>query len=75
MIDAGAAAATLDAQLDVARLALKNAGALSFDDDDESILKFTGRARVFTSEREAIAAIKGQSNRTIKAGDVLVTDH
>lgn len=40
--------------------------------DDDGVYRKTGPARVFTSEREAIAAIKGQSDRTVQPGDVLV---
>ena len=32
----------------------------------------TGPARVFTSEVEAITAVKGQSDRPVEPGDVLV---
>jgi dihydroxyacid dehydratase/phosphogluconate dehydratase len=39
--------------------------------DADGIYRKTGPARVFTSERAAIAAIKGQSDRPIKPGDVL----
>jgi putative YjhG/YagF family dehydratase len=40
--------------------------------DPDGVYRKTGPARVFTREREAIAAIKGVSDRPIKAGDVLV---
>ena len=40
--------------------------------DADGVYRKTGPARVFTSERAAIAAIKGQSDRPIKPGDVLV---
>jgi dihydroxyacid dehydratase/phosphogluconate dehydratase len=45
--------------------------------DADGVYRKTGPARVFTSEREAIAAIKGQafkgeSPRPVKPGDVLV---
>ncbi len=40
--------------------------------DDDSVYRKTGPARVFTRENEAIAAIKGQGDRPIKPGDVLV---
>jgi putative YjhG/YagF family dehydratase len=40
--------------------------------DADGIYRKTGPARVFTTEREAIAAIKGQSDRPLKPGDVLV---
>jgi putative YjhG/YagF family dehydratase len=40
--------------------------------DADGIYRKTGPAKVFTSEREAIAAVKGQSDRHIIPGDVLV---
>ena len=40
--------------------------------DDDGVYRKTGPARVFTSERAAIASIKGQTDRPIKAGDVIV---
>src|SRR5207248_4651497 len=40
--------------------------------DADGVYRKTGPARVFTSEREAIAAIKGQTDRPVKPGDVLV---
>jgi len=40
--------------------------------DPDGIYRNTGPARVFTRERDAIAAIKGQSERPIKPGDILV---
>lgn len=40
--------------------------------DADGVYRKTGPARVFTSERAAIAAIKGQSDQPIKPGDVLV---
>ena len=40
--------------------------------DADGVYRKTGPARVFTSEREAIAAIKGQGRRTVQPGDVLV---
>jgi putative YjhG/YagF family dehydratase len=41
--------------------------------DADGVYRKTGPARVFTSEREAIAAIKGQAGRTaIQPGDILV---
>lgn len=40
--------------------------------DDDGVYRKTGRARVFTSERDAIAAIKGQSDKPLKPGDILV---
>ena len=40
--------------------------------DDDNVYRKTGPARVFTTEREAIAAIKGQGNRAVRAGEILV---
>ncbi len=40
--------------------------------DAEGVYRHRGPARVFTSEAAAIAALKGQSDRTVEAGDVLV---
>ena len=40
--------------------------------DDDGISRKTGPARVFTRERDAIAAIKGQTERPLKPGDILV---
>jgi len=40
--------------------------------DDDNIYRHTGSARVFTSESEAIRAVKGLSDNPIQAGDVLV---
>ncbi|MCY4117012.1 MAG: YjhG/YagF family D-xylonate dehydratase [Caldilineaceae bacterium] len=40
--------------------------------DEDGIYRNTGSARVFVSEREAIAAIKGNHDRPVKAGDILV---
>jgi xylonate dehydratase len=40
--------------------------------DRDGVYRKTGPARVFTREREAITAIKGQSDRPIKPGDILV---
>jgi putative YjhG/YagF family dehydratase len=40
--------------------------------DDDGVYRKTGPARFFTSERDAIAAVKGQSDPPIKPGDVLV---
>ena len=40
--------------------------------DADGVYRKVGPARVFTSEREAIAAIKGRGPNPIKAGDVLV---
>lgn len=40
--------------------------------DADNVYRKTGPARVFTREREAIAAIKGQGPKPLQAGDVLV---
>ena len=40
--------------------------------DDDGVYRKTGPARVFTTEREAIEAIKGQLDPPIKSGDILV---
>lgn len=40
--------------------------------DDHQVYYHRGPARVFTSERAAIQAIKGQSDPPVKSGDVLV---
>ena len=40
--------------------------------DADGVYRKTGPARVFTRESEAIAAIKGQGDRPIRPGDVLV---
>ena len=40
--------------------------------DDDGVYRKTGPARVFTRERDAIAAIKGQTDRPIVPGDILV---
>lgn len=40
--------------------------------DDDGVYRKVGPARVFSSEREAIAAIKGNSDKPIQAGDVMV---
>lgn len=40
--------------------------------DEDGVYRKVGPARVFSSEREAIAAIKGNSDRPIKAGDIMV---
>jgi len=40
--------------------------------DDDGVYRKTGPARVFTSERDAIAAIKGPSDNPVKPGDVMV---
>jgi putative YjhG/YagF family dehydratase len=40
--------------------------------DSDGVYRKTGPARVFTREKDAIAAIKGQGPKPIKPGDVLV---
>jgi putative YjhG/YagF family dehydratase len=40
--------------------------------DADGVYRKTGSARVFTTERAAIAAIKGQGERRVRPGDVLV---
>jgi putative YjhG/YagF family dehydratase len=40
--------------------------------DADGVYRKTGTAKVFTSEKAAVAAIKGQGNQRIEAGDVLV---
>lgn len=40
--------------------------------DPDGVYRKTGPARVFTREREAIAAIKGHGPQPLKAGDVMV---
>jgi putative YjhG/YagF family dehydratase len=40
--------------------------------DPDGVYRKAGPARVFTRERDAIAAIKGQGSRPLKPGDVLV---
>ena len=40
--------------------------------DADGVYRKTGPARVFTTERDAIAAIKGQGEHPIKPGDILV---
>ncbi len=39
--------------------------------DEDGVYRKTGPARVFTSERDAIAAVKGLSDNPVKAGDVI----
>lgn len=39
--------------------------------DESGIYRKVGPARVFTSEREAIAAIKGNTSKPIQAGDIM----
>ena len=40
--------------------------------DDDGVYRQTGPARVFTSEADAIAAVKGQADHPIQPGDVIV---
>lgn len=40
--------------------------------DEDGVYRLTGRARVFTSERDAMAAIKGRGATAIEPGDVIV---
>ncbi len=40
--------------------------------DEDGVYRKTGPARVFTRERDAIAAVKGQTETPIKPGDILV---
>jgi dihydroxyacid dehydratase/phosphogluconate dehydratase len=40
--------------------------------DVDGVYRKVGPAKVFTSERAAIAAIKGQGDKRVQAGDVLV---
>lgn len=40
--------------------------------DDDGVYRKSGPARVFTSERDAIAAIKGRTGEPIRPGDVIV---
>lgn len=40
--------------------------------DDDNIYRHKGQARVFTSERDAVRAIKGQSDKPVKAHDIVV---
>lgn len=40
--------------------------------DPDGVYRKLGPARVFTSERDAIAALKGRSPNTVKAGDIIV---
>ena len=39
--------------------------------DEDGVYRETGPARVFTSERAAIAAVKGLSENPVKAGDII----
>src|ERR1019366_8727209 len=40
--------------------------------DEDGVFRATGPARVFTRERDAVAAIKGQFGPPLKLGDMLV---
>ena len=40
--------------------------------DDDGVYRITGPARVFITERDAIAAIKGQTTQPVVAGDIVV---
>ncbi|MHB0957329.1 MAG: YjhG/YagF family D-xylonate dehydratase [Pirellulaceae bacterium] len=40
--------------------------------DGDGVYRHTGSARVFTTERAAIAALKGRSGKPVQAGDVVV---
>lgn len=40
--------------------------------DEDGVYRKTGPAKVFTSEREAIAAVKGKGEKTIEAGDIII---
>ena len=40
--------------------------------DADGVYRMTGRARVFTSERAAIAAVKGQTDPPVKPGEVVI---
>ena len=40
--------------------------------DSDGVYRKRGRARVFTSERDAIAAVKGQTDQPIASGEVIV---
>lgn len=40
--------------------------------DDDGVYRHRGPAKVFTSEKAAIAGIKGQGTKSVQAGDVLV---
>lgn len=40
--------------------------------DPDGVYRKTGPARVFTSERDAIAAVKGRTDNPVKAGDILI---
>jgi putative YjhG/YagF family dehydratase len=40
--------------------------------DDDGVYRHRGPARVFTDERDAVAAVKGTTERPIRTGDVIV---
>jgi len=40
--------------------------------DSDGVYRKTGSARIFTSERSAIAAVKGLTEHPVKAGDIIV---
>ena len=40
--------------------------------DDDGVYRKRGKARVFVTEKDAIAAVKGQTDTPIQAGDVIV---
>lgn len=40
--------------------------------DPDGVFRHTGPAKVFTSEKEAIAAIKGQRDKVVQAGDIIL---
>jgi len=40
--------------------------------DEDGVYRKQGPARVFTSEREAVAAVKGRTDNPIRAGDIIV---
>jgi putative YjhG/YagF family dehydratase len=40
--------------------------------DEDGVFRLTGRARVFTTERDVIAALKGQAGTPVAAGEVIV---
>lgn len=40
--------------------------------DPDNVYRHTGRARVFTSERDAIVAIKGQGVPAVKPGEIII---
>ena len=40
--------------------------------DEDGVFRLTGRARVFTTERDVIAALKGQTGTPVRAGEVIV---